>query len=264
MTPEKNLSVESYFAEIRRMSSARIGIGRAGGSLTTAQILDFDLAHARAKDAVNSEFNALAFLTDLRLQLNSTGSGLNWIILQSEALDKPTFLKRPDFGRKLHRLSVEELEKLDQKNDDLLIVLSDGLSAQAATSQAPGVLKAWLPLLISAKIKVGPILIIPHARVGIVDHIGEIVKPKSALILLGERPGLATPESLGAYFTFQPGAGRTDADRNCISNIHSSGMEPDQAAHQLHSLILNSLRTNLGGVALSELLANDTNNPEIE
>ena len=222
------------------------------------------MAHARAKDAVNSGFNVREFMSDLRSQLNSIDSGLSWITLQSEALDKPTFLKRPDLGRRLHPLSVEELQKVDRTNDDLLIVLSDGLSAQAATSQAPGVLKAWLPLLISEKIKVGPILIIPHARVGIVDHIGELLKPKSALILLGERPGLATPESLGAYFTFQPEAGRTDADRNCISNIHSSGMAPEQAALQLHFLLLESLRTKLGGVALSALLANDSNKPELE
>jgi ethanolamine ammonia-lyase small subunit len=100
--------------------------------------------------------------------------------------------------------------------------------------------------------------------VGIVDHIGEILKPKAALILLGERPGLATPESLGAYFTFKPHAGLTDADRNCISNIHSSGMEPDQAAHQLHFLLMESLRTSLGGVALSEFMGTHPDKPELE
>ena len=263
MTPEKKLSVESYFASIRHMTSARIGIGRTGGSLTTAQILDFDLAHARAKDAVNSEFNALAFMNDLQMQLEAIDSGLSWMTLQSGAIDKPTFLKRPDYGRRLHPSSVEELNKVD-RNDDLLIILSDGLSAQAVTAQSPGVLKTWLPLLISAKIKVGPILVIPHARVGIVDHIGEILKPKATLILLGERPGLATPESLGAYFTFKPHAGLTDADRNCISNIHSSGMEPHQAAHQLHFLLMESLRTSLGGVALSEFMGTHPDKPELE
>lgn len=255
MTPEKNLAIPSYFAKIRQMTSARIGIGRSGGSLTTAQILDFDLAHARAKDAVNLEFNALEFMTDLQSQLNTIDSGLSWLILQSEALDKPTYLKRPDYGRRLNPSSVKELCNINQHHD-LVIVISDGLSAQAATAQSPGVLKAWLPYLISSGIKVGPILVIPHARVGIVDHIGEILRPRAALIMLGERPGLATPESLGAYFTFKPCAGRTDADRNCISNIHSSGMEPGQAAQQLHSILLESLRLNLGGVALSELLAN--------
>lgn len=263
MTPEEMAKTEFSLAKIRELTSARIGIGRTGGSLKTAEILDFDLAHARARDAVGADFIATEFMTRLQSALKATCPKLSWLTLQSAASDKPTYLKRPDYGRRLHESSVHELNN-HQKHDDLIIIISDGLSARAAQSHSIAVLRSWMPMLYASQIKIGPIMVVPYARVGIVDPIGQILRPKSALILLGERPGLATPESLGAYFTYNPQTGRTDADRNCISNIHSSGIGPEQVALQLHSLLTLSLREKMGGVKLSELMAEGSASTRLE
>lgn len=239
---------------IRPMTAARIGIGRSGGSLTTDQILDFDLAHALARDAVRHEFQSNELIESLQQLMCELNQAIDVISLQSMAKDKATYLKRPDRGRRLSPNSIEILEN-QEKGLDLSIIISDGLSARAVESQVLPLLQCWLPILRDSNIKVAPILVVSGARVGISDHVGELLRPRASVILLGERPGLATPESLGAYFTFEPRAGRTDADRNCISNIHTAGLTSNDAAAMLQSLLLGAIRLGLGGVRLSEALS---------
>lgn len=239
---------------LRELTAARIGIGRSGGSLTTAQILDFDLAHARARDAVSHAFDGAGLKDQIRSLLAELQIKTDVLELQSMAADKATYLKRPDFGRRLSRDSIRILEKQEPEKD-IGIIISDGLSAQAAVRQVPELLAQWLPKVRSVGLSMAPIMIAPLARVGISDHVGEIIKCRSTVILLGERPGLATPESLGAYVTFEPRLGRSDADRNCISNIHAYGMCAEVAATLLQSIVQNALKLGLGGVRLSQEMA---------
>lgn len=256
MTLEQSLSNTTDALESvkpRQLTAARIGIGRSGGSLTTSQILDFDLAHARARDAVHFAFQCEWLKNQIQDIFTENGMESPVLELQSMAGDKATYLKRPDFGRRLSTKSAEMLAQVE-KGRDLAIVISDGLSAQAIT-QVPALLRAWLPLIHSAGFVLAPIMIIPLARVAISDHVGDIIGARTTVILLGERPGLATPESLGAYLTFEPRTGRTDADRNCISNIHAEGLQADVAAALLQSLVANALRQGLGGVNLSQQMA---------
>jgi ethanolamine ammonia-lyase small subunit len=240
-------------ASMRHLTAARLGIVRSGGSLTTAQVLDFDLAHAQARDAVHLGFDRDQVKSDIQKILAEHGMAPAVLEIHSMAADKAIYLKRPDLGRRLSAESMPRLEQVEQ-GKDVAVIVSDGLSAQALV-HLPAVLRAWLPLVRSAGFSVAPILLIPLARVGISDHVGEIIRPRTSVILLGERPGLATPESLGAYFTHEPRHGRTDADRNCISNIHADGLSAETAAALLQSLVVHAIRLNLGGVLLSQQMA---------
>lgn len=256
MTPDQSdekITGDLQTADIRQLTAARLGIGRSGGSLTTAQILDFDLAHARARDAVHHAFQGEVLKRQIEEILAENGMDTSILELQSMAPDKAHYLKRPDLGRRLAGPAIEILNNFDQ-GQDLALIISDGLSAQAL-GHLPGLLRAWLPLVKSAGFSLAPIMLIPLARVGISDHVGEIIRPRTSVILLGERPGLATPESLGAYFTYEPRTGRTDADRNCISNIHADGLTGPTAAALLQSLVVQSIRANIGGVSLSQHMA---------
>jgi len=256
MTLEQSLSNTTDALESvkpRQLTAARIGIGRSGGSLTTAQILDFDLAHARARDAVHHAFQGEVLKRQIQEILAENGMDTSILELQSMAPDKALYLKRPDLGRRLAGPAVEILKNVEQ-GSEIALIISDGLSAQAL-GHLPGLLRAWLPLVKSAGLSVAPIMLIPLARVGISDHVGEILRPRTSVILLGERPGLATPESLGAYFTYEPRTGRTDADRNCISNIHADGLSGETAAALLKSLVVQSIRSKVGGVSLSQQIA---------
>lgn len=232
------------------LTAARLGIGRAGGSLTTREILDFDLAHARARDAVHQPWDLDRFEKDLRGSEDAAFPDLPVLRLRSAAPDRATYLKRPDLGRRLSREAIATVGELP-KGPDLAIIVSDGLSAYAAAHQAPLVLRRLVPEVLRRGWTTAPILAVPLGRVGLSDHVGEILQPRASLILLGERPGLATPESLGAYFTYAPRLGRTDADRNCLSNIHADGMKPAEAAEAIVALIEAAFRHALGGVPLS-------------
>lgn len=253
--------IEQMIPDLRQISAARLGIGRAGGSLTTEQVLDFDLAHARARDAVNREFEPFLFQKMLEMELGTRINQVSIVSLNSMARDRATYLKRPDLGRRLNQDSIASLQNVEN-HGGLTIIISDGLSSQATIAQAPPVMKHLLDELsrdLNNKTIAIQIMIIPYARVGISDHVGELLKLDSSIILLGERPGLATPESLGAYYTFQPRSGKTDADRNCISNIHSQGLSPEIAAEQLTALFNAGSRTGMSGVKLSEYMAMDHN-----
>lgn len=228
------------------MTSARIALGRAGGSIRTQDQLDFRLAHARARDAVLSPFDPEALAEEIR----ALGEAV--LVVQSEARDRAEFLQRPDFGRRLAPESRALLAEQGGAASDLVIVISDGLSTLAASTQAVPVLKELLPLLRESGWTVAPIVVARQGRVALQDEVGEILRARVSLMLLGERPGLGSADSLGAYFTYEPGLGRTDANRNCLSNIRPGGLTAAQAAQKLHYLLGQALKLKLSGVELKD------------
>ena len=236
------------WAELTQFTGARIALGRAGASWRTQTLLNFRLAHAQARDAVGRPFDADNVEPQLR-QL-----GCETARLSTEAKSRALFLQRPDLGRKL---SEESRRFLTQNSSawagrHLAVLVSDGLSSLAAETQAAPLLAELLPLLARAGWTTCPIFIVPYARVKLQDEIGMLLKARFALALLGERPGLGSPDSLGAYFTFEPGPNRTDADRNCVSNIRPQGLPPEAAAKKLAQLLLLSEEQRCSGVHLKE------------
>src|SRR6266850_1833029 len=201
--------------ELSRYTNARIALGHSGGSLRTETVLELRLAHARARDAVWKNFEAD------KLQRELQAAGFDTCRLTTRTSDRQTFLLRPELGRKLSNESrqflIEKRSEWGQR--ELAVIVSDGLSPLAAEAQARLVLIALFPRLLSAGWKMFPVFIVPFGRVKLQDEIGELLCARQTLILLGERPGLGSPDSLGAYLTYGPNSNRTDADRNCVSNI---------------------------------------------
>ncbi len=233
------------WTHLREFTAARLALGRSGGSLPTASLLDFRLAHARARDAVLSRFDPDQLAATLR-PLDPRTS-----LLDSQAADRAEYLQRPDRGRKLDAASRERVLTL-AGNHDLVILVSDGLSTFAAERQAPPTLAALLPLLQTDGWQLAPLLIVRHARVALQDEVGALIGARLSLILLGERPGLGSPDSLGAYFTHTPLPGRTDAERNCVSNIRPEGLAPAAAARKLHALLTSSRELGYSGYRLKD------------
>ncbi|HET7539241.1 MAG TPA: ethanolamine ammonia-lyase subunit EutC [Polyangiaceae bacterium] len=228
------------------LTAARIALGRAGGSVRTETLLDFRLAHARAKDAVELPFAADALAVKLQAM------GIETFRLETEAGDRRSFLLRPDLGRTLRESSRSELsqQRALWGKRDLCIVVSDGLSALAAERQVAPLLSALLPALLGGGTTLYPVFLAPFARVKLADEIGEALGARHSLMLLGERPGLSSPDSLGAYLTFRPRAACSDADRNCVSNIRPEGLPCADAAHSIAELLAESARLGTSGVAL--------------
>lgn len=234
--------------QLRKLTSARIAPGRSGGSLPTRERLDFQCAHARARDAVLSAFDAGAFAKSLETLSHPV------LAVNSAARDRAEYLRRPDLGRKLAPDSRALLEEVGTKQGapDVVIVVSDGLSTHAVMIQCLPLLSALLPLIRDGKWRLAPLVVARHARVALQDEIGALLKARLALILLGERPGLGSADSLGAYFTHGPFEAKTDADRNCVSNIRAGGLGTADAAAKLHYLLEKSLSLGLSGVALKD------------
>jgi ethanolamine ammonia-lyase small subunit len=233
---------------LRSITAARIALGRSGGSVPTRAQLDFRLAHARARDAVLSHFDPDALAASLHLL------GQPVLIAESAARDRAEYLQRPDLGRRLDHASRAHLTEHAARvgRCDLVIVISDGLSTLAATTQSGPLLAALLPLLQGGGWALAPLVVARHARVALQDEIGEIFRAKISLMLLGERPGLGSADSLGAYFTHAPAIGMTDADRNCLSNIRPGGLSAADAAHKLHYLLTQARSRGISGVALKD------------
>jgi ethanolamine ammonia-lyase small subunit len=232
---------------LRSSTSARIALGRAGGSLPTQAWLDFKSAHAAARDAVHCAFDAEQLATEI------ASLGFEVTIVDSAAAERRTFLLRPDLGRRLDERSRYSLQELRAGADyDLAIVVSGGLSALAVHRQARPVLKALLPKLKGDGWQVTPIVIVRFGRVAIEDEVGQLLRARLALILIGERPGLGSPDSLGAYLVYEPRTGNTDAHRNCVSNIRPEGLHLDAAADTIHYLLSEARRRRLSGVELKD------------
>lgn len=228
-------------------TDARIALGRAGGSLRTESLLEFKVAHARARDAVYQPFDG----PSLASQLQSLGLGTE--LLSTAAHDRASYLARPDLGRRLAPESAARLRELASilGPRDLALIVSDGLSAAAVVHAAP-TLAGLTAILGGAGMTIHPVFIAPFARVKLQDEVGGILGARLSLILLGERPGLSAHDSLGAYLTFAPGPGRSDADRNCVSNIRAGGLAPADAARKLARILFESKRLGLSGTALRD------------
>lgn len=232
--------------ELRRLTPARVGLGRSGASLPTAALLDFTLAHARARDAVHACFDLAAINAGLR------DLGLKPIEVCSRASDRAEYLRRPDLGRLLDQTSKHLLASHVGGAGRLVIAVADGLSATAVNAHAVELVRRLVPRLAIDGIEVGQTVVARGARVGLGDQIGEILKARMTVMLIGERPGLSAADSLGAYLTFAPKIGRTDAERNCVSNIHHAGLDYDEAAFRIGWLICEGLARELSGVALKD------------
>lgn len=223
--------------ELREFTMARVGLGRAGNSLPTRELLNFQLAHARARDAVHFPLDAAS----LRMEMEARG----WqcVTVRSAAADRAEYLKRPDLGR---RLAAGSRERAAALRGSCLFVVADGLSALAVHRHSVPLLAAVFKGLGGA----APVVIVEQGRVAIGDEIGELAEASMAVMLIGERPGLSSPDSLGVYLTWGPRVGRTDAERNCISNIRAEGLAPQTAATVLLWLIAEARRLRLSGVGL--------------
>jgi ethanolamine ammonia-lyase small subunit len=236
------------WAFLRGFTFARIALGHAGGSVPTQALLEFRLAHAKARDAV---YHAL----DLdRLQQALQNLGLPQIRVTSLANNRTTYLQRPDLGRQLHPDSRRTLAAAtDYTSDyDIVFLIGDGLSAIAIEQHAAALLAATLPELRQQTLRIGPIIIAEQARVALGDEVGEALRTKLIVVIIGERPGLSSPDSMGVYLTWAPRPGRMDAERNCISNIRPQGLPMTEAAHKLLYLIHQARQYRLSGIQLKD------------
>ncbi|SFI30613.1 ethanolamine ammonia-lyase subunit EutC [Nitrosomonas sp. Nm34] len=235
--------------QLKRFTRARIALGRAGSSLPTKELLDFTLSHAMARDAVHLALNVAALARELE------GQEFSIQLVHSKAPDRMSYLLRPDYGRQLNKQSRRQLQAIKPVIPsgavNLVIVVGDGLSSLAIERHAK-------PLLIEIKKnipeqwKLDPVVIASQARVALADEIGELLAADIVAILIGERPGLRSPDSLSIYMTYAPKVGCSDADRNCISNICSEGLSYDTAANKLLWLAKEAIRRKLSGVALKD------------
>jgi ethanolamine ammonia-lyase small subunit len=232
--------------DLRQLTPARVGLGRSGAGLPTQALLEFTADHARARDAVHSHFDVAAITSGLH------ALGLEAVAVSSCVIDRKDYLRRPDQGRKLDALSKDLLAARRGHACDCAIVIGDGLSPVAVNTHAIELIRNLLPRLAAAGIAVGPAVVATGARVALGDEIGALVGARMIVVLIGERPGLSAPKSLGAYLTFAPKPGLTDADRNCVSNIHAAGLRADEAAFKIAWLIRESLVRQISGVALKD------------
>ncbi len=229
---------------LRQFTDARIALGRVGASMPTDEVLRFGLAHALARDAVHTPLDVPALSAAL------TAEGLSSVTVASRAPDRPSYLLRPDLGRTLQEEAMQTLRDLNT-SVELVFVIADGLSAVAAQRHSVPLLAEIRPLL-QPSWQIGSIVIATLARVALGDEIGERLRARLVVMLIGERPGLSAPDSLGAYLTFQPRYGRTDAERNCVSNIRPAGLGYQAAANKIAWLISEALRLQLTGIDLKD------------
>lgn len=231
---------------LRRHTDARIALGRAGASLPTREVLGFSFAHARARDAVHIPFDQESLRNGL------AGLGLMSVPVSSQAQSRQTYLSRPDLGRQLLAEDRARLDALGSAPCDVAIIIADGLSSTAIAANAVRFIGEILPLLEKEHLSVGPVAVVENGRVAIGDEIGTALKARLVLMLIGERPGLSAVDSLGAYLTYAPRPGLSDADRNCISNIRDAGLKLPLAATKAFWLIREALKRGLTGVNLKE------------
>lgn len=271
-TPETPPStvIDNPWSVLRALTPARIGLGRTGISLPTAVQLDFQLAHAQARDAVHRALDVQALCAEVE------ALGLATVPLHSAASGRAVYLQRPDLGRQLGAASRELLERLRGERQsaggsggagsavstasadsaggaefDVAFVMVDGLSSLAVQRHAAPLLAAVLPRL-GKGWSVAPVAVVEQGRVAVGDGIGELLDTRLVVVMIGERPGLSSPDSLGLYLTWAPRTGRSDAERNCISNVRPEGLSYDDAAARLVYLLVEARRRGITGVALKD------------
>jgi ethanolamine ammonia-lyase small subunit len=240
------MTADEPWAALRRFTEARIGLGRAGSALPIREVLKFSMAHAQARDAVTTPINWTPIekaLAALRLES---------VRIESAAVNHDTYLRRPDLGRRLSAKSRQRLAERAGPTPDLLILVADGLSSTGVAANAAPVVAAFLPLARKSGWSLAPILLASQGRVALGDDAGELIGARAVLVLIGERPGLSSPDSLGAYLTWAPRTGRKDGERNCISNIRRGGLSAEEAAFKAHWLLREAMRRQLSGVELKD------------
>jgi ethanolamine ammonia-lyase small subunit len=225
---------------LRRATAARIALGRTGDSLPTRRVLEFAMAHAEAQDAVHATLDAPRLSREL--------AEFAPVIVTSRAANRQDYLQRPDLGR---MLAEDSKRALTRGAYDISIVAADGLSARATKDHAPGLMRALQPYF--SDLRLAPLVIATQARVALGDEIADALGVRLVIILIGERPGLTSADSLGAYLTYAPRPGVTrDAERNCVSNIRPDGLPIDDAARLIASLVRLALTRKLTGIALKQ------------
>jgi len=249
---QRQLVSRDPWQSLRQFTSARIALGRSGSSLSTRDLLDFGLAHAQARDAVHLPLDVATLQSQLQ------ADGWDVIALGSRAADRAAYLARPDWGRRLRedarplldaaRAAASARVDADGSTFDLVFVVSDGLSSTAVQRHAAPLLQLLRPL--RDGLRVAPIVVATQARVALSDEVGQCLQARIAISLIGERPGLSSPGSLGAYLTYAPRVGNTDEARNCISNIRPQGLVLAEAAQQIAALLRAALHAQRSGVAL--------------
>jgi len=247
MTAKQDIIIKADpWQQLKSFTRARIAIGRVGSSLPTSEVLDFGLAHAMARDAVHLALDIEALEADIQQQQFTT------VRAKSMAPDRASYLLRPDWGRRLHEQSLIQLQNLSQtKPIDFLIVVGDGLSSLAVSRHVAPLL-AEMRNFLPSEWHTGHVVIASQARVAIGDEIGQALNAKMVAMLIGERPGLSSPDSLGIYLTYNPKLGLSDADRNCISNVRPEGLQYAVAAKKMIWLAKESMRLKVSGVALKD------------
>lgn len=243
---KKKIVQPDPWTSLRSLTGARIALGRVGAALPLSEVLALKMAHAQARDAVFSEID----IASLQPALQS--SGFPVYLLHSQASERSDYLQRPGSGRLLNKDSVDRLRASGEPGCDIVIVLADGLSAAAVNTHAIPLLTHLVTLLQPSGYAIGPVCLVQQGRVAVADEIGSLLGARLSLILIGERPGLSSPDSLGAYVTYNPRPGLTDEARNCISNIHAAGLSYPVAAAKINYLVQASLRLQLSGVGLKE------------
>lgn len=240
---------------LNRFTPARIALGRAGMSLPTRACLEFQLAHALARDAVNIPLDFVS----LAQRLNARGYEV--LTLQTQAENQRAYLQRPDLGRLLSVSASDRLRHDARIQADAVVVVADGLSSKAIAHHAEPFLSLLLPELQANGRALPPVCLVKHGRVAIGDAIAEYYSARLCIVLIGERPGLSSPDSMGVYFTYQAKSGiSTDADRNCISNIHNNGLSYEQAMKKLLFLLTEAEKCQFSGVNLKDESTDDALN----
>ncbi|WP_024955091.1 ethanolamine ammonia-lyase subunit EutC [Sulfurospirillum arcachonense] len=264
--------VENPWSVLREFTDARIGLGRAGISLPTSHLLDFQLAHAQAQDAVHlpldieyvcNQIDNTSFSVNLTSKTvhksDLQKKGHETILLHSQAVDRFMYLQRPDLGRRLNEESANLLKNIQTPEYDLAIVIVDGLSSLAIKENAVNFIDKLAQTLSkdSATWSLAPFTIVEQGRVAVGDEVGSLLKAKATLVLVGERPGLSSPDSLGLYLTWDAKVGLPDANRNCISNVRLDGLSYDEAVKKTFYLLKESRRLQLSGVNLKDRTTSD-------
>ncbi|MBV8533952.1 MAG: ethanolamine ammonia-lyase subunit EutC [Alphaproteobacteria bacterium] len=242
----QELGAPDPWLRLAGLTPPRIALGRVGPSLPTGPVLQLALAHARARDAVHAALDTGRLAGALR------ALGPAVLTVASAAPSREVYLRRPDLGRRLASASRTALAARAARQIDLALVVGDGLSAAAVQAHAAPLIACLLRRLDKARLTLAPVVIATQARVALGDEIGELLQARAAVILIGERPGLSAPDSLGAYLTYAPRCGRVDAERNCVSNIRAGGLTYEVAARKLAWLLNEALRSGVSGVALKD------------
>jgi ethanolamine ammonia-lyase small subunit len=262
MPDNKSPVIDNPWQALRQFTAARIALGRAGVSLPTAPQLAFQLAHAQARDAVHLALDADTLRTQL-LQAGIPGAEACQV-LDSAAVDRLTYLQRPDLGRRLSDAARAQLSSAvgitqaqEDRIYDLAFVIADGLSSLAIARNAVPFLQAVQQRIAPRNWTQAPPTIVRQGRVAIGDEIGSLLRTRLVVVMIGERPGLSSPDSMGLYLSWMPRTGMTDAERNCISNVRPEGMRYDEAAGKLDYLLAEAHRRGLTGVGLKDESAGD-------